>query len=309
MPIVDFELDDQQRLVLDALADTVGEARSAPIACRESFLWDPALEERLEEGGFFALCANGYSLLEAALVAFELGRLAPCVEAAASLLVLPILPKGWARPIALHSGLANRPIRFLPVARTVLLEQDGKLTAIELRPGDVEPCTTRLGYPYGRLSHAARERGQPVEVDREVYSARVRLALAVALTSALDGALAQTLQYVKDRRLFGRTLGAFQAVQHRLAADAQRVESARLLALHAAARDGGAHAAVAAAYAQHVSQDIVFDCHQFCGAMGLTLEYPLHLWTYRARALQGECGGAAFHAQQASRLTWEHMEQ
>jgi len=36
---------------------------------------------------------------------------------------------------------------------------------------------------------------------------------------------------------------------------------------------------------------VIYDCHQFSGTMGLTLEFPLHQWTFRLKVLQGEAGG------------------
>jgi hypothetical protein len=41
---------------------------------------------------------------------------------------------------------------------------------------------------------------------------------------------------------------------------------------------------------------LVTETHQFHGAIGLTLEYPLHFWTYRLKALQGELGGPTAQA-------------
>ena len=48
---------------------------------------------------------------------------------------------------------------------------------------------------------------------------------------------------------------------------------------------------VAACYAQQHVKKLVVDLHQFSGAMGVTNEFALHLWTYRLRALQSEGGG------------------
>jgi hypothetical protein len=49
---------------------------------------------------------------------------------------------------------------------------------------------------------------------------------------------------------------------------------------------------------------MMFDLHQFNGAMGMTNEYPLHFWTYRLRALQAELGGADAAALAAADLLW-----
>jgi hypothetical protein len=57
-----------------------------------------------------------------------------------------------------------------------------------------------------------------------------------------------------------------------------------------------ADAAVAALQAQHGAAQIVYDVHQMLGRMGMTLEHPLHLWTYRLKALLAELGGRAGQA-------------
>ena len=36
---------------------------------------------------------------------------------------------------------------------------------------------------------------------------------------------------------------------------------------------------------------VIYDVHQMLAAMGMTLEHPLHLWTYRLKALLSESGG------------------
>ena len=49
---------------------------------------------------------------------------------------------------------------------------------------------------------------------------------------------------------------------------------------------------------------MTYDLHQFLGAMGMTLEHPLHLWTYRLKALIGELGGRAEQAAAAADAIW-----
>jgi alkylation response protein AidB-like acyl-CoA dehydrogenase len=71
------------------------------------------------------------------------------------------------------------------------------------------------------------------------------------------------------------------------------------LAFRAAESGTAEDAALAAIYAQDQMRQIVNDLHQFTGAIGLTLEYPLHLWTYRLKALQGELGGLTHQAEAA----------
>jgi alkylation response protein AidB-like acyl-CoA dehydrogenase len=82
------------------------------------------------------------------------------------------------------------------------------------------------------------------------------------------------------------------------------VRSAKWLALRAAYADSDAEAATACLYAQDAMRKVITDCHQFSGAMGLTLEFPLHLWTYRLKFLQGEAGGKHQQAQRAAQALW-----
>ena len=52
-----------------------------------------------------------------------------------------------------------------------------------------------------------------------------------------------------------------------------------------------------ALHAQESAARVVYDLHQFVGAMGMTLEFPLHLWTYRLKALLSELSGRGGQAQ------------
>jgi hypothetical protein len=42
--------------------------------------------------------------------------------------------------------------------------------------------------------------------------------------------------------------------------------------------------------------------------MGLTLEFDLHLWTYRLKALLGELGGSSAQAQAAASSVWDQAD-
>ena len=84
-----------------------------------------------------------------------------------------------------------------------------------------------------------------------------------------------------------------QGVQHRLATGAVEIEGAKLQMLKAAQSRTAQDAALALGYAQGIATRITYDLHQFMGAMGLTLEHPLHRWSYRAKLLRADLGGAA----------------
>ena len=98
------------------------------------------------------------------------------------------------------------------------------------------------------------------------------------------------------RQQFGRPLGTFQALRHRMAECAVLAGGVRRLALKAAWSGDPGDAALAAFHAQDSATRVNYDVHQMMGAMGMTLEMSLHLWTYRMKALLSELGGRGANA-------------
>jgi alkylation response protein AidB-like acyl-CoA dehydrogenase len=132
-----------------------------------------------------------------------------------------------------------------------------------------------------------------------------RLALAAELLGAMEAALAITVEYVRRRRQFGRAIGSFQAVQHRLALATVQLEGTRWLTLEAAAQGAPEEAvAIAAAYACDAAQLVFRETHQLSGAMGYTREHPLHVFSMRLAALRLEQGGAGAHRREIARARW-----
>jgi alkylation response protein AidB-like acyl-CoA dehydrogenase len=173
----------------------------------------------------------------------------------------------------------------------------------------VEQVDNIFAYPFGRLepNEWSDARVLP-DVSPERLHHWWRLALSVECLGAMRAALDLTVDYVKQRQQFGQPIGSFQAVQHRLAADATVVAGLEMLVRRAAWSRDPADAALAATYAQESISQLVYDCHQFHGAMGLTLEYVLHHWTYRLKVLSGEIGGASAQARCAAELVWAGRE-
>jgi alkylation response protein AidB-like acyl-CoA dehydrogenase len=140
---------------------------------------------------------------------------------------------------------------------------------------------------------------------------RAAAALAVALdlarvalaSEALGGAeqvLEMTTAYVKERVQFGRPVGSFQAVKHRLADMMIEVEAARSAAWYAAcvADERPEELAEAAAIAKSYCCDAFFDCAanaiQLHGGIGFTWEHDAHLYFKRARAIATLLGSPAW---------------
>lgn len=104
--------------------------------------------------------------------------------------------------------------------------------------------------------------------------------LAAEAVGAAAGALARTVAYVKEREQFGRAIGSFQAVKHRLADLYVRVEAARSAAYHAAWDP--AAGPLALAQALEAARTVAGEAVQLHGGIGFTWEHEAHLYVKRA---------------------------
>jgi alkylation response protein AidB-like acyl-CoA dehydrogenase len=112
-----------------------------------------------------------------------------------------------------------------------------------------------------------------------------------------------TAEYARTRRQFGRDIGAFQGVKHRLADMAVRAELSRSAAYWAAWQEPGSPEAVmgahvAAAYCGDSYLQTAKDMIQLHGGIGFTWEHDAHLYLRRARADAGLLGGPSAHRSQ-----------
>jgi alkylation response protein AidB-like acyl-CoA dehydrogenase len=116
--------------------------------------------------------------------------------------------------------------------------------------------------------------------------------------------LDETVAYLEVRRQFGRPVGSFQALKHRLADVWLEVTSLRAAARYAGDRLARAAAtapetelavAVAQAYASDVAVHAAEEALQLHGGIGMTWEHPVHLRLKRAKADQLAFGTAGRH--------------
>jgi alkylation response protein AidB-like acyl-CoA dehydrogenase len=115
------------------------------------------------------------------------------------------------------------------------------------------------------------------------------IALAAEQVGGSERALELSVEQAKLREQFGRPIGAFQAIRHRLADLYLAVETARSVATHAAlvaARGGDvtALAQLARSACSRAFRDISEAMIQVHGATGFTWEHVSHLYYKRARA-------------------------
>jgi alkylation response protein AidB-like acyl-CoA dehydrogenase len=125
--------------------------------------------------------------------------------------------------------------------------------------------------------------------------------LAAELVGLAQRCLDMTVAYVKERRQFGRPVGSFQALKHRLADLWVAVTQARAASRYAAACLAAGHpdakvaVAVAKAYCSEVAVQAAQECVQLHGGIGFTWEHPAHLYLKRAKADSIAFGTADAH--------------
>lgn len=145
------------------------------------------------------------------------------------------------------------------------------------------------------------------EVDQgwQVLSALLRAGRAgsaAELVGVGSGAMDMTVDYLKQRKQFGRLIGEFQALQHRAAHLYSEMEIARATVLKAQQLlDDGKDSAdiyvsVAKAKAGRAANLSVREGVQMHGGIGMTDEYDIGFYMKRDRALNEFMGDANFHA-------------
>ncbi|MEV6177933.1 acyl-CoA dehydrogenase family protein [Streptomyces sp. NPDC052015] len=108
--------------------------------------------------------------------------------------------------------------------------------------------------------------------------------LACEAVGAADRALERTVEYVGQREQFGRVIGSFQAVQHRLADVYVQVQAARSAAYYAAWATGRGErvGGLALAQALQALRTAAGEAVQLHGGIGFTWEHDAHLYFKRA---------------------------
>jgi alkylation response protein AidB-like acyl-CoA dehydrogenase len=300
---MDLGLTEDQALLAETLEHWAADHREIPAALHgEFFLPGETLAEELAANGYFDIAVQPeLGALGAVLLIESVGRTPWAIEVAASALVAPMLQlSGLARPLAILNSSTAPIARFLTPGGSALIDAGDHVRL--LRCDDrVKPMATRFAYPYGAFHGDALASSEALDGIRPEDLRGWRLLGTIAeAVAAMDSALNLTADHVRTRTQFGRPLGSFQAVQHRLAEVSAMLHGARLL-LYRAAVDGIAHVETAAIVTHDAVQRTIYETNQFHGAIGLTLEYPLHLWAYRLRVLQFELAQAIHEADRGDR--------
>jgi alkylation response protein AidB-like acyl-CoA dehydrogenase len=255
-------------------------------------------------------------------------RLLPEVAAGSVRLALAHLDTGgdlWAPP-GVHAtrdgdawtldGTAAYVIDGASATHLVVAAQVGEGLELFVMPADADGVTRTpldvldLTRPLADVEFAGVEvaaaghldGGDPMIALHRALTAGV-VALAVEQVGIIDHTLVACTAYARDRIQFGRAIGSFQAIKHRLADMLVEAESARSAALHAARtlaadedrQEIAIAAALAKAYCSEVADRTAADGIQVFGGIGFTWEHDQHLYLKRARAAKLLLGDPKHH--------------
>ncbi|HTM84274.1 MAG TPA: acyl-CoA dehydrogenase family protein [Mycobacterium sp.] len=142
---------------------------------------------------------------------------------------------------------------------------------------------------------------------------QVALQTGAALLASEQLGIAQwcfetTLAYVKGRKQFGRAIGSYQAIKHRVVEMWLQVGNAGAAARYAADTcasgdaDAPVAAAIAASYCGDAAVRVAEECIQLHGGIGMTWEYPAHLYLKRAKSDQLAFGSGYRHRARLGQL-------
>lgn len=301
-----FALDAEQRDFAASIDAALG-AADVPAAVRAWANGDTApglrIWERISELGITALAVPerfdglGAHPVDLVVACERLGRWCVPGPVAESIAVAPILLADDERSAALASGELIATVALPPMvpwavnadaAGLVLLAGEGVVAdAVAGEEHESVDPTRRL------FTVAADGTSRRADVPRAFEFGA--LATAAQLVGAGQAMLDMTVEYAKQRSQFGRLIGSYQAIKHKLADVHIALELARPLlygaALTMSARDVSAAKAAASDAALLAARSSL----QTHGAIGYTAEHDLSQWLLRVQALRSAWGDPALH--------------
>jgi alkylation response protein AidB-like acyl-CoA dehydrogenase len=309
---VNFEIDEQQRDFAASIDAALGSA-DVPAAVRAWSAGDTGpggkVWATLTDLGVTALAvAEKYDGIEAhpvdlVVAAERLGYWGVPGPVAESIAVAPVLLSDDQRSAGLASGELIATVALPPrVPRAV----DADTAGLILVAGDGEVRDGAAAEKHESVDPARRlfdvtAVGEPQKADTARAFEFGALATAAQLIGAGQAMLDASVEYAKQRSQFGRVIGSYQAIKHKLADVYIAVELARPLVYGAAlsladgspdtARDVSA-AKAAASEAALLSARSSLQTH---GAIGFTQEHDLSLLLLRVQALRSAWGDPSWH--------------
>ncbi|MGK2855384.1 MAG: acyl-CoA dehydrogenase IpdE2 [Microbacteriaceae bacterium] len=228
----------------------------------------------------------GGELADAAVVMEELGKvLAPTPLLGTTLAALALLSAGDHEPLeGLVEGVSIGTVVFDPEyvingdIADVVIATDGtdlsRWSAVTAHAKSTMDMTRRL-------SSVTAGETAPLGTDPGIADTAALL-LAAEQIGAASRALELTVAYTKDRVQFGRPIGSFQALKHRMADLYVAVQTARAVVYDAIAEPSAASASLARVFASEAFTAVVGEAVQMHGGIAITWEHDIQLYFKRA---------------------------
>jgi alkylation response protein AidB-like acyl-CoA dehydrogenase len=323
--------DDQQaikRTAKDLLADRFKLERVRELA--EAGTYDEDAWKELCELGWPGIFVDeqyggqGLGIVELIILMEELGyTLAPVPflsNAAAGLMIqaagsdeqkqrwLPGIASGEARgAAALVRGDEAKLVADGDSAEVIVLCADGGVSVVERSAADVEPVATMDSTRrYARVRAGG---GEPLPGEVGPGIGAGLLALSAELTGVAQRAMEMAVEYARDRKQFGRPIGAYQAVSHRCAQMLLETEGARSATYYGAwtadaqPEELELAASMAKAYSSDAGWRVCSSSLQVHGGIGFTWEHDLHFFLKRAKVDALLWGSASEHRERVAGLS------
>jgi alkylation response protein AidB-like acyl-CoA dehydrogenase len=291
-------MSEERELLRDTVAALV-DKHASPAAVRQATESEPGYDESLwkllcEQVGAAALVVPeefggaGGELADAAVVLEELGKvLAPTPLLGTTLAELALLSAAEPDADALETlaeGTAIGTVVFDPgyvlngAVADVVIAADGETltrwTDFAATPVDTMDPTR----PLARLEPKATTDIGPDPGLADTAAILLAAEQIGAATKCLD----MTVEYTKDRVQFGRPIGSFQALKHRMADLYVAVQSARAVVNEAIAEPSATSAALARISASEAFSKVAAEAVQMHGGIAITWEHDIQLYFKRA---------------------------
>jgi alkylation response protein AidB-like acyl-CoA dehydrogenase len=310
---MNFDFTDDQQAI-KRTAHELLEQRFKPERMRElaeSKTYDDDVWRELSELGWPGIFIDeehggqGLGTVELVILMEELGyALAP----------LPFLSNAAAGLVLQHGGTDEQKQRWLPgiasgEARGSVGVVRGDGEAALVPDGDSADVIVLVSRDGGSVVEASAAEVEPVDtIDATRRFARAATAVAAELTGVSQRAMEMAVEYARDRKQFGRPIGAYQAVSHRCAQMLLEVEGSRSTTYYAgwtADSNPGElklAASMAKAYASDAGWRVTSSALQVLGGIGFTWEHDLHFLLKRAKVDGTLFGSARDHRDNVAEL-------
>jgi alkylation response protein AidB-like acyl-CoA dehydrogenase len=291
----------EERELLRATVAALVEKHAAPAAVRQAMESDKGYDESLwtllcEQVGAAALVVPeelggaGGELADAAVVIEELGRaLVPTPLLGTTLAELALLASDdpdaeaverLAEGAAIGTVVFDANYVINGAIADVVVATDGERLSRWSAVSATPAATMDLTRPLARV-----EAKESTEIGADPGLAdTAAILLAAEQIGSAAACLDLTVAYAKDRVQFGRPIGSFQALKHRMADLYVAVQSARAVVDEAVAEPSPTTAALARVVASEALSKVAAEAIQMHGGIAITWEHDIQLYFKRAHS-------------------------